>query len=180
MEKIALKWEFLGFLVSFGIGSMLHFVYEWSGNWLPVAIFGAVNESTWEHLKMAFWPMVLWLLIEAALIKKKHVDVRNFMIAKALGIYITPVTTSLLFYTYIALGQSMNLASGIGLFAMGLLAGFMASAAIMSAPRWSKPANIIGVVLLGVATCCFSTMTYFPPQFFLFQDPLSGLYGILP
>ncbi len=40
-------------------GSILHFVYDWSGqNWL-VGFFGATNESTWEHMKILFWPMLV-------------------------------------------------------------------------------------------------------------------------
>ena len=39
------------------LGTLLHFTYEWSGGNLLVASFSAVNESTWEHLKLLFYPM---------------------------------------------------------------------------------------------------------------------------
>ena len=33
-------------------GTLLHFVYEWSGESLFVGIFSPINESVWEHLKL--------------------------------------------------------------------------------------------------------------------------------
>ena len=39
------------------VGSVLHFVYDWSGHHRVAAVFGAVNESYWEHTKIAIWPV---------------------------------------------------------------------------------------------------------------------------
>ena len=44
-------------------GTLLHFVYEWSGESLFVGIFSPINESVWEHLKLLFFPMSVWILI---------------------------------------------------------------------------------------------------------------------
>ena len=38
------------------IGTLLHFMYEWSGHNKVVSLFAAVNESTWEHIKIALTP----------------------------------------------------------------------------------------------------------------------------
>ena len=46
------------------LGVLLHFTYEWSGDNPAVGLFSAVNESTWEHLKLIFFPMLLLTLIE--------------------------------------------------------------------------------------------------------------------
>ena len=35
------------------VGSVLHFAYDWSGHHRVVAVFAAVNESYWEHIKIA-------------------------------------------------------------------------------------------------------------------------------
>jgi hypothetical protein len=177
MEKQLFKWEFIGFLVTFGIGAALHFVFGWTGNWPPAALFGAVNESTWEHLKMAFWPMILWALVEGAIIKKKHVEIRNFAIAKAIGVYITPVTIIALFYAYLGLGFTSSLASGLTFFAIGVFTGYLASAMIMSASKWPNAMKFVAIGLLAFSIACFSLLTYFPPQNILFIDPGTGLYG---
>ena len=37
------------------LGSLLHFTYEWSNENSFVGSFSAINESTWEHLKLLFF-----------------------------------------------------------------------------------------------------------------------------
>ena len=57
-------WGIIGFVFVGVLGVILHFLYEFSGNNLIVAPFSAVNESTWEHLKLAFFPMFTWAIIQ--------------------------------------------------------------------------------------------------------------------
>ncbi|MCJ7665514.1 MAG: DUF6512 family protein, partial [Actinobacteria bacterium] len=55
-RKKLLTWEMLGILFAFILGSLLHFTFELSGSWGPMALISGVNESVWEHLKIGFWP----------------------------------------------------------------------------------------------------------------------------
>jgi hypothetical protein len=55
-NKSVLLFELVGIVFIIFLGSALHFTFEWSGNQPAVGIFSAVNESVWEHLKLAFWP----------------------------------------------------------------------------------------------------------------------------
>ena len=48
------------------IGTLLHFMYEWSGHNKVVSLFAAVNESTWEHIKIALTPTFIWTLYDGA------------------------------------------------------------------------------------------------------------------
>ena len=41
------------------LGTLLHFVYDWSNQNLLVGFFSPINESVWEHLKLLFFPMLL-------------------------------------------------------------------------------------------------------------------------
>ena len=54
-------WRFLFISI---LGTLLHFTWEWSDRNPFVALFSAVNESTWEHLKLLFFPMLLLTLLE--------------------------------------------------------------------------------------------------------------------
>lgn len=47
-------------IISIIIGTLLHFVYEWSGNNFIVGLFAPVNESVWEHLKLILLPATLF------------------------------------------------------------------------------------------------------------------------
>jgi hypothetical protein len=55
MKKKLFIWDAGGILFIAIFGTSLHFFFELSNFWKPVVIIAAVNESTWEHLKMAFW-----------------------------------------------------------------------------------------------------------------------------
>ncbi len=59
-------------------GTLLHFVYEWSGESLFVGIFSPINESVWEHLKLLFFPMSVWILIGYFIFGKKIQNLHSF------------------------------------------------------------------------------------------------------
>ena len=53
-----LKFQIFSVIFIWLLGTILHFTYEWSNKNTIVAAFSAVNESTWEHLKLLFFPML--------------------------------------------------------------------------------------------------------------------------
>jgi hypothetical protein len=69
----------IGIIFIIVLGSNLHFTFEWSGSQAVVGVFSAVNESVWEHLKLGFWPAVVFALIEFKYLKKLT---NNFLFAK--------------------------------------------------------------------------------------------------
>ena len=50
----------IGILAVWVSGSLFHFVYDWTGHNTLVGLFFPTNESTWEHMKLAFLPMNLY------------------------------------------------------------------------------------------------------------------------
>ena len=64
------KWEIAEFIFIAIVGTLLHFVYDWSGQNPAVGIIAPVSESTWEHLKLLFMPALLFTLIQEAVIGK--------------------------------------------------------------------------------------------------------------
>ena len=59
MKRELRRWEIVGFIATGLFGTLLHFVYEWTGGNRVIAVFSAVNESTWEHMKLLFIPELL-------------------------------------------------------------------------------------------------------------------------
>ncbi len=57
------KSEGLGILFTAALGSFGHFAYDLSKENILVALFCPVNESTWEHLKLLFFPFLLFSLL---------------------------------------------------------------------------------------------------------------------
>ena len=63
MKKNSFLWGLGGFTFTSVMGTLLHFLYELSGGRLWAAVISGVNESTWEHMKLLFWPLFLFALI---------------------------------------------------------------------------------------------------------------------
>ena len=52
IDKSIYTWEIIGTFFIIIAGSLLHFVYEWTGYSDIMGLFTPVNESVWEHLKL--------------------------------------------------------------------------------------------------------------------------------
>jgi len=176
MRKMILRWELAGIAFIILVDSALHFVFEWSGYWRPAALIAAVNESMWEHLKMAFWPGLIFALVEYPFIRKAA---HNVWVAKGLGLLTMPVVIVALFYGYKAILGRDYLWMDISIFALAVVAGQLVSYRILITPRMGRSVQWSGMILLIVLIVAFSSFTYRPPRLFLFEDPRTHEYGIL-
>lgn len=175
-KKIILHWELTGIVLILVSGSFFHFLFELTGQWPPVALFGAVNESVWEHLKLAFWPALTYALAEYPFLKN---ITKNFWTSKSLGILSMPLIIVILFYGYTALIGHHILWADIALFGFAVSIGQMISSRMMTRSALSRKVKVLGAVLLISMILAFSLLTYFPLHFSLFRDPTSGQYGFL-
>ena len=96
MKRSIGLWQLFGFAVTSLGGTLLHFLYEWSGNAVWIAPFSGVNESTWEHMKLLFWPMFIYAVIQSFFFRAKT----NFLSIKLRGILLGLILIPTLFYTY--------------------------------------------------------------------------------
>ena len=175
MKRQILKWELIGIAVIAGVGAVMHFAFEWSGELRPIAVFAAVNESVWEHLKLTYWPALLY----AALVYRKLKGLStNFIIAKTAGIYVMPAAITALFYAYTAITGSDNLIADIAIFVVAIALGQLASYKILTLPQLSRRLYILAVIGLVALGVIYAVFTFNPPQFPIFRDSVTGAYGI--
>jgi hypothetical protein len=177
MQRSILRWELIGIGVIAILGSGLHFAFEWSGDWPPMGVIAAVNESVWEHLKIAFWPALFYALFQYPFFKG---SAQNFVIAKATGIYVMPIAIVVLFYSYTAIIGGDILIVDILIFVVAVALGQLTSYRLLTVgrlPSWLDKLGVVMVILLAVAMGVF---TFYPPQLPIFRDSLTGAYGILP
>lgn len=167
------RWETAGIAFVLLAGSALHFAFAWSGNWRPIAWLAAVNESLWEHLKLAFWPALLWALVEYAAFGSR---IPRFWPAKSVGIALMPAVIVGLFYAYTAVLGDSFLPLDILIFVAAVALGQGMSYRLLSAQRSVSAAVVILPVLLALAFVLFSYRT---PHLGLFRDSPTGGYGIL-
>ena len=108
--------EFLiSFLVISIVGTLLHFVYEWSNHNKIVSLFAAVNESTWEHIKIALTPMFLWGLYDGYVYGFSP----NYFLAKSISLLAVIIIIPLLFYGYKLITKKSILIIDIMIFYIG-------------------------------------------------------------
>ena len=96
MQKRLLRWELIGFAFTGAVGTLLHFVYEWAGGDPLIAAFCAVNESTWEHMKLLFVPFFLFTMVEFIVFAE---PLRRFFAAKAASILLGLLAIPVIFYS---------------------------------------------------------------------------------
>jgi len=175
LRKKTLLFHVFGAIFTIFLGSLLHFIYELSGSLKPVAIIGAVNESTWEHLKIAFWPAFIFAIIEYFSYGKNQ---KNFYFAKVKELYIIPFLIIVLFYSYTAF-MDHNLFLDIFIFVLAIIIGYMVSYKILVWQRDFSKYKILSIGLIFILVIAFSLLSYFPLENFLFLDPVTGSYGII-
>lgn len=173
MARKPLAWELAGVVFIVLLGSFMHFTFELSGNNPIVGSVSAVNESTWEHLKLSVFPALLFALIESRFVANK-----NFLPAKALGTSLMPVSIVALFYGYHVFMPG-SLFIDILIFVIAVIIGQAASCLAMASERDLGRYSRLSLAILILLPVAFMVFTFYPPYLFLFQDPITGGYGII-
>ena len=149
------------------VGSILHFVYEWTGNSAWSAVFAATNESTWEHLKLAFWPMLIWAVFGMLVLVYHR---RRIPIAKAAGVVCTLGAIVVgAWLIEISIGHSLPV--DILLFACSVAAGQTLSYLILIKNFVARDWWWLAGSVWGILIAAFIYFSFWPPHLPLFQDP---------
>ena len=176
MGKRLFYWELAGALFTAALGTLLHFVYDWSGGWGAAAAFSAVNESTWEHMKLLFFPLFLFSVVQVCVMGRNY---PNFLAVRAVSILTGLVLIPVLFYTYTGvLGRSVDWVN-IALFFLAALGAFLLDFRLLRRSRISAPwQQILGLIVLWALAFCFVWCTFHPVELALWRDPVTGGYGV--
>ena len=167
-------WQLWGFAVTALGGTLLHFLYDWTGKAAWVAPFSGVNESTWEHIKLLFWPMLIYAIIQSFYFKGR----KDFWCVKLRGMLLGLLLIPVLFYTYNGvIGRSpdwINIA--IFFIVAAIVYLFEARQFNNGAITCRNPKVAFGI--LCVIAVLFVIFTFKAPELGIFKDPLTGTYGI--
>lgn len=146
-------------------GTLSHFVYEWSGESFLLGFIFPVNESTWEHMKLYFFPMLVCSLILNRKLKTEYPCITSALLGGILfGTFLIPV----IFYTYSGiLGRNcfiMDLATFLASVILGFLSVYRntVSCKRTAHTNWLKASVFI-------LTLCFFAFSYLPPEIGLFE-----------
>ena len=175
MKRSVRLWQFWGFAVTSLAGTLLHFLYEWSGEALWTAPFSGVNESTWEHMKLLFWPMFFFALFECFFFRNR----RDFWCVKLKGILLGLVLIPVIFYTYNgAVGPSPDWFN-IAIFFLSAASAYLAETRLFIREDTACRFPRFAFTALCLIALLFVLFTFVTPQLGIFRDPLTGAYGII-
>ena len=167
-------WEAAGMLLTLLLGNLLHFVYDWTEQAPWAAYISAVNESTWEHMKLLAVPWILWTAV-TILIERRA----DCAAPRAAGLLTGLVLIPALFYTYTGIcGKSVDVVNVL-IFQAAVLAAWLVSSGLqrrgsLSAPLWQG----LGILVQLGAAAAFAVWTASPPELPLFVDPTNGTRGV--
>ncbi|MBQ5889828.1 MAG: hypothetical protein IIW73_02600 [Clostridia bacterium] len=175
MKRSLSFWQFVGFVFTSVVGTLLHFLYEWTGESVIVGLFSAVNESIFEHMKLLFFPMLLFAFIEAKYIGEEY---DNFWCAKLVGILVGVGLIPVIYYTYTGIFGVNADWFNIIIFFITAAISYMVETRIMESGRCSFIQPNLAKFILIIIAAVFIVFTFFPPKIPLFEDPITAIYGI--
>ena len=96
--KLSGKYIFIsGFLFTSVLGTLSHFFYEWSGDSTFIGLVCPISESAWEHMKLLFFPALLYCFLFKLIYKNA---VPNVSLPLLSGILTGTTLIPVFFYTY--------------------------------------------------------------------------------
>ena len=166
--------QLLGFGVTALVGTLLHFLYDWLGEAVWVAPFSSVNESTWEHMKLLFWPAFIFAIVQSFFFK----DYNDFWCVKLRGTLLGLTLIPVLFYTYNGvIGKSPDWVN-IAIFFISAAALYLYENRLFATDSVVCRRPKLAIALLCVIALLFVVFTFKAPELGVFKDPLTGTYGI--
>ena len=176
MDAKLRRYQLRGFLFTSAAGTLLHFLYDWSGRNSLIAAISTVNESVWEHMKILFIPMFIVALVEMMTFSERY---HCFWRGKLLGILTGLLLIPMLYYTYTgALGIHLSWVD-ISIYFIAAAAAYFLETKVIR--RCSCPYVALewgAMLLVWLLAFIFLLTTYAPPHLPIFQDPVTLTYGL--
>ena len=165
---------YVGIIFIAVIGTFLHFLYELSHHNKIVAIFAAVNESTWEHIKICMTPSLLWCLYDGYVYGMNS----NFLIAKALSFLTIILLIPILFYTYTFFTKKSILWVDVICFYVTVVCSSYVFKYFIEMNSLPFIYVYLSGILLFIIIGAYMFLTFNPLRNFIFVDPITHKYGL--
>lgn len=168
--------EITGIPVIFLLATLLHFVYDFTDGSTLSILFGAVNESVWEHVKIFAVGYVFWSLVELLWVKPPF---KKFVTAKTIALYFLSLAIIVFFYTYNLFSKEPILWLDISSSFVFVVLSQYISYRLITNENEIKDYFTVALMMLMLFFLMFFSFTAFPPKIDLFRDPITGMYGII-
>lgn len=155
------------------VGTFSHFTYDISNHNKIVGLFSAVNESTWEHIKIALTPTILWSLIDGLV----YGTSANYFLAKLVSLIIIIVLMPTLFYGYKFLLKKEIFIFDIIIFYIVIICSQLAFYYLIRMEDINYIYQYLSCVGVFAVFGGYMIHTLLPAKSFIFKDPISNKYG---
>lgn len=158
-------FEIIDCVFTCGISTFLRHTGVRFNDYVVTSVFLPQNTSTWEQLKLFFWPYFLFTLLEYWLFGRRY---NNFLYYKMIGLLLALGLYVGGYYIYTGIiGSSFTLIT-LSLFYFSIyIAAYNSSRLIRHNPT-IKNYNYIGGLLFFLFLILFTTFTFFPLPIHLF------------
>ena len=174
MKKTVSRWQLAGFIFTGIAGVILHFLFDWTGGSVLVAPFSAVNESIFEHMKLLFFPMLLFAFVERRYIEKEY---ESFWCVKLIGIVIGVILIPVLYYTIRGVFGVIPDWVNIAIFFVTAAVSYLLETRSFKQNSVECESPEIAFIILCLIALVLVILTFAPPHIPLFEDPITGTYG---
>ena len=168
-----MKFIILSIIIISLVGTLSHFLYDITNHNIIVGLFTSVNESTWEHIKIALTPTLLWSLIDGY----KFGGNPNYFFAKFISLICIIILIPLLFYGYKIITNKNSFIVDILIFYISIIVSQLLFYIILNNKPVGYIINYISVIGLIIIFGSYLLLTLLPIKNFIFKDPISNEYG---
>lgn len=166
MKKIHL-YLISGFIFTAVFGTLSHFFYGWSDGNPLIGLISPFNESTWEHMKLVFFPVLIWSFFITGSGSKLSPALRPALL---LGGFIGTLMIPVLFYTYSGiLGHNVT-GIDIAIFFVNAFLAFFCTWRLQNSRIIYQKRTVI-YILTVLFLVLFILFTFLPPDIGLFAEP---------
>src|SRR5690625_2685087 len=165
------KYHWIGIAVVLILSFPLHFIYEWTGENAVVGMFAPINESIWEHLKLVFFPLLIWWIAGYLYFnRKRSLSLSKWALSGTLSLFLSMLI--IVSYYYILKGALRIENSFTNIFSLFVAIPISQLVAIYIY-RTAKKSNwwiLIAALFVSVTSGLFVYFTFSPPALPLFQE----------
>lgn len=179
LQKVQKSLIYYGIPIISILGMFFHFLFDLVSQNVIFSLIAPVNESVWEHLKLVFFPVVIYWMISYWLLKKEYdPSINHWIKGLCAGVFSGMFLVVFAHYGILGAFGSIGTAIDIAIFVLSIaltqLVGFNVYNVSTNQQLWFY----VSLFLLLLFVVAFALFTYNPPRILFFFDESTNQYGI--
>ena len=171
MKKIN-KLFYFSLPVLFLLGSLSHFVYE-IFNFKLLGVIFPVNESIYEHTKLAIFPLIIFYIY---LYFKEKTNINKLLLTFIVSLFTTIILIPMLYYFYTGSFAFESVIIDIIVYFVSITFGQLLALHVYNKSSLNIDYNILIVIII-TYFIINTILTFNPPKIPIFYDNFNRLYG---